>query len=90
MNNNLLYFQKPAAIKEPNINLEKAKRYFVEGVLPYTGKASLLRLMNANISGDMEAIKLEMTRMFIEAEIMKPVDTETTSSTLQAYFSQLE
>ncbi len=87
MVDNLIYFSKEKDTKGSDINMESAMGYFVENVLPYAGKNSLLRLIQANQDGDIQAIKLEMTRLFIEAEIMRPAEANVTSP-LKGYFTK--
>ncbi|MBU2699824.1 hypothetical protein Ga0466249_000905 [Sporomusaceae bacterium BoRhaA] len=76
MTNNLIDFSKAAANKKVAIDLEAAKKFFIGQVLPYVGEASLQRIIQANVSGDPHLIQLEMMRMFVESELMKPTDPD--------------
>lgn len=83
---NVINFFKHAD-KQSGIDIDLAKRYFVEEVLPYIGKESLLRLINANNSGDQHSIQAEMMRVFIEAEIARP-PKEDVQSKLNVFFNE--
>lgn len=79
MNSNLIDFSKIVADKQAEIDMEAAKQYFIGEVLPYIGEASLQRLIQAGISGDSHLVKLEMMRMYVESELMRPTKTDVNS-----------
>ena len=56
-----------------DINGDTAKKYFITEVLPFVGAESLQRLITANESDDLEMVRLEMMRMFLEAELTRPL-----------------
>lgn len=89
MNDNVLFFNRPNEPRLSGVDVDLAKRYFIEEVLPYTGKASLLRMLQANAAGDLDAVKLEMTRMFLESEVLRPSASQE-ANTLQVYFAELK
>lgn len=82
---NLIDFSKFATGKQSGIDIEAAKIFFVNEVLPYTSEASLERLIKADFSGDSVAVKLEFMRMFVESELMRPTTTEENS--LRSFFA---
>jgi hypothetical protein len=84
MNTNLIDFSKFTADKQTGIDIEAAKQYFISEVLPYVGEASLQRLIRADISGDPHFVKVEMMRMFVESELMRTTQTDT--SRLKTFF----
>lgn len=82
---NLIYFSKHISESQIGVDSVAAKKYFVEQVLPYVGDVALQRLLKAEMSGDAQAIRLEMARLFIEAEIMRP--NENSSGSISKFFS---
>jgi hypothetical protein len=86
MDSNLIDFSKFTPNKQSMINNEAAKKYFIAEVLPYVCGDSLQRLITANISGNSQVIQIEMKRVFIEAELMRPTNTDTNS--LQTFFDK--
>ncbi len=85
MNNNLIDFSKITADKQAAIDREAAKQYFICEVLPYVGEASLQRLIQADIANNSQVIKLEMMRMFIESQLMRPTSADT--NRIKKFFS---
>ena len=86
MDSNLIDFSKFTPNKQSMINNEAAKKYFIAEVLPHVCGDSLQRLITANISGNSQLVQIEMKRMFIEAELMRPNNTDTNS--LQTFFDK--
>ncbi|MEN6411500.1 MAG: hypothetical protein ABFC84_01900 [Veillonellales bacterium] len=88
MADNLIDFSKFTVDKQSGINIAAAKKYFIEEILPYVGEVSLQRLIKANFSENQRSIQLEMMRMFIESELMRPDTTE--ESRLRLFFAESE
>lgn len=84
---NLIDFSKFAVGKQCDINLEAAKQYFIDEILPYVGEESLERMIKADFAGDPHAVKIEFMRMFIESELMRPSKTDVNK--LRSFFSDL-
>lgn len=87
MADNLIHFLKHAPDKQAGVDLDVAKRFFIEEVLPYVNKRSLERLIQANHTANLDAIQLEMMRMFIESEIMRSDQSDVVSG-LRSYFAE--
>lgn len=86
MNSNVIDFSKFMPQEQTGINSELAKNYFINEVLPHVSMASLQRLITANASGNSQLVGLEMMRLFVESELIKP--TTTTENSLKSFFSQ--
>lgn len=86
LTDNLIDFSKFVPDNQSGIDCEAAKKYFIEEILPYVGEASLKRLINANLSKNQHLVQLEMMRMFIEAELRKPAETDI--SKLRLFFTE--
>lgn len=84
MNSNLIDFSKFMPHDKISIDIEAAKSFFISEVLPYVGMASVQRLITANTSSNPQLIRLEMMRMFVESELMKPTNTNH----LKSFFSE--
>jgi len=86
MDSNVIDFSKFIPNGQTTIDNEAAKKYFINDVLPYASAASLQRLITANISNNSQLIQLEMMRIFIESQLMRPANTDTNS--LELFFAQ--
>ena len=86
MNSNLIDLTKFMPHKQVSINCEAAKQYFIREVLPYVCMDSLQRLIIANTSDNPQLIRLEMMRLFVESQLMRPTTTDTNN--LEQFFSQ--
>ncbi|MBP2625813.1 MAG: hypothetical protein H6Q68_524 [Firmicutes bacterium] len=86
MNSNLIDFSKFMPHEQASIDSEAAKKYFISEVLPYVCMASLQRLITANASGNSQLVRLEIMRMYVESELIKPTMTEINS--LKLFFSE--
>ncbi|WP_378954790.1 hypothetical protein [Pelosinus sp. sgz500959] len=86
MNSNLIDFSKFIPHEKETIDSEAAKKYFISEVLPYVSIASLQRLITGNASDNTQVVRLEIMRMFVESELMKP--TTTNMNSLKKFFSQ--
>ena len=86
VNCNLIDFSKFFPHEQVSIDCEAAKRYFISEVLPYVCAASVQRLIIANASGDTQLVRLEMMRMYVESELMRPSNTITNN--LKLFFSE--
>lgn len=85
-NNNLIDFSRFTPRAQNDIDRNAAKEYFIRQVLPYVSGASLERLITASIYKDPQSLRLEMLRMYIEAELAKPNTSNPTN--LQAFFTE--
>jgi hypothetical protein len=86
MDSNLIDFSKFMPREKINLDSESAKKYFISEVLPYVCVASLQRLISANTSGNPQLVRLEMMRMFVESELMRPTNTD--ANRLKLFFSE--
>ena len=86
MNSNLINFSKFMPHGQVSIDSNAAKKYFLSEVLPYVCMASLQRLIRANTTNNPQLVRLEMMRMFVESELMKPSKTDENS--LKSFFSE--
>jgi hypothetical protein len=86
MNSNLIDFSKFMPHEQVNIDSESAKKYFISEVLPYVCVASLQRLITANAAGNPQLVGIEMMRMFVESELMRP--SKADANKLKLYFSE--
>lgn len=86
MNSNLIDFSKFMPHEQVGVDSKAAKHFFINEVLPYVSVASLQRLITANVSGKPQLVQLEMTRMFVESELMRPTTTDQNS--LKSFFSE--
>ncbi len=86
MTDNLLQFSQFVPGKQSAIDVEAANRYFINEVLPYVGEVNLLRLINADLSGNAHSVQLAMMRMFIESELTKPGTAAATK--LRLFFTE--
>lgn len=86
MNNNLIDFSKFTPRLQVNIDNEAAKNFFISEVLPYVSMTSLQRLITANTSDNSQLVRLEMMRMFVESELMRPTNRDVSS--LNSFFDQ--
>jgi|GEM_PF-3313156 len=86
MNSNLIDFSRFMPHGQTNIDSEAAKKFFISEVLPCVCMTSLQRLITANASGNTQLVRLEMMRMFVESELMRP--TKTDANSLNLFFSQ--
>jgi len=84
MNSNLIDFSKFMPHEQVIIDIEAAKTFFINNVLPYVCLASVQRLITANNSSNSQLVQLEMLRMFVESELTKP----TSTNHLKSFFSQ--
>ena len=85
MSSNLIDFSQFVTDKQGTINIEAAKHYFIREVLPYVGENSLQRLIQADLSGDPQTVKIEMMRMFVESELLRTTTSDT--SKIKTFFS---
>lgn len=79
MTDNIIQLSKHMPSKTSGIDIDVAKRYFIEEVLPYIGRDSLLRLIQENTAGDQHSIQTELMRLFIESEINRPAKEDAIS-----------
>ena len=86
MNSNLIDFSRFIPHEQTNIDSVAAKNFFISEVLPYVCMTSLQRLITANASSNTQLVRLEMMRMFVESELMRP--TKTDANSLKLFFSQ--
>jgi len=84
MNSNLIDFSKKMSHEPVHIDNEAAKIFFINEILPYVCATSLERLIAANTSGNQQLIQLEMMRMYVESELMRP--SKTNANSLNLYF----
>ena len=63
-----------------------AKNFFISEVLPYVCMASLQRLITANSYANPQLVRLEMMRMYVESESIKP--TKRDANSLNLFFSE--
>lgn len=87
MSSNLIDFSKFMPDKQAGIDIEAAKKYFVNEVLPYVCEDALQRLIQADLAGDPHQVHVEMMRMFIESELMRTNKSDTSS--LRSFFLRL-
>lgn len=73
----MIDFSKFTADKQTDIDIEAAKKYFIGEVLPYVGKDSLQRLIQAHIANNPQFIKIEMMRMFVESQLTRTTSSDT-------------
>ena len=85
MSSNLIDFSKFVTDKQGTVDIEAAKHYFIREVLPYVGEDSLQRLIQADLSGNPQVVKIEMMRMFVESELVRTTKSDTNK--LKTFFS---
>lgn len=84
LNNNIIDFSKFNPNTQSGINSESARNYFIRQVLPYVSEPSLQRLISASISEDQQLLRIEMMRMYIESELIRPSTSK--ANKLQLFF----
>lgn len=83
-NNNLIDFSKFISNAQTGISSEAARNYFIRQVLPYVSELSLQRLISASISEDQQSLRIELMRMYIESELIRPSTAKVNQ--LQLFF----